>query len=250
VRNSSAAIILVLASVISACAAVAGLSSWVTVAAAVAAVLSGGQVLRNELIVPMRIRSAENAAVRVISGNSPQMRGVGTAFRIAADRWITAQHILAESEVILLKINGGDSPAKVLYQNPDTDIAVLSVADSEWAWRASMGRSRPDPGDQVKAVGWAQAGYGQWRRISLDYLVQGPGQGVANTIALTGANHPQIGFHGAPVIDMRTGRVVGILNGLSRGPGSSRYRDEEFSSPDPVAVIFATPVSEIPAEYR
>ena len=249
-RNSSAAIILVLASVISACAAVAGLTSWVTVAAAVAAVLSGGQVLRNELIVPMRIRSAENAALRVISRNSQQTWRVGTAFQIADNRWITAQHIIAESGEILLKINGGDSAAQVLYQNSDIDIAVLSV-DSEWAWQASMARSLPDSGDQVKAVGWAQAGDGQWRRITLDYLVQGPGQQVkANTIALTGANHPQIGFPGAPVIDMRSGRVVGVLNGFSRGTDFSRYRDEGFRSPDPFAVIFVTPISKIPAEYR
>lgn len=246
-RNSSAAIILVLASVVSACAAVAGLSSWVTVAAAVAAVLSGGQVLWNELIVPMRIRSAENATLRVISRNTEQMFRVGTAFRIAANRWITAQHVIAESEVILLKIKGRDSPAQVLYQNSDNDIAVLSV-DSEWAWRVSMARALPDSGDQVKAVGWAQAGDKQWWQITLDYLVQGRGE--ANTIPLTGANHPQIGFSGAPVIDMRSGRVVGILNRFSRGPDFSRYRDEGFTSPDPVAVIFVTPISEIPAGYR
>jgi hypothetical protein len=249
-RNSSAAIILVLASVISACAAVVGLTSGVTVAAAVAAVLSGGKVLWNELFVPMRVRSAENAALRVISRDSQQTWRVGTAFQIAGNRWITAQHVIADSEEILLKIHGGDSAAQVLYQNPDIDIAVLSVG-GEWAWRASLARSLPGSGDQVKAVGWAQAGGDQWRRITLDYLVQGPGQQVkASTIALTGANHPQIGFFGAPVINMGSGQVVGVLNRFSRGPGSSRYRDEGLPSPDPFAVTFVTPISEIPAEYR
>jgi hypothetical protein len=247
-RNSSAAIILVLASVISACAAIAGLSSWVTAAAAVTAALSGGQVLRNELIVPMRTRSAENATLRVISRGSQHAWGVGAAFQIAANRWVTAQHIIAGSEEILLKTSEGDAPARILYQNPDADIAVLSV-DTGCAWRASIARSRPVSGDQVKAVGWAQASDGTWWPITLDYLVQGEAEG--STIALTGASHPQVGFTGAPVIDTRSGRVVGILSRFSsRGPDSSRYRDKGLANPDPVAVIFVTPISKIPAEYR
>jgi S1-C subfamily serine protease len=241
-RNSFAAIILVLASVISACAAVAGLTSWVTVTAAVAAVLSGGQVLRKELIVPMRIRSAESATLRVRSRSGQQPRFVGTAFQIANNRWITAHHVIAESDEILLKAKGEEASAQILYQNSDIDIAVL-LLNSEWAWRARAARSLPEPGDRVKVVGWTRIGSGQSLRIAFEYLVQG--QDEDNRIVLTGADHPQPGFSGGPVIDMRSGRVVGILRSVSRDS-----RDRFPGAPEPVTVISATPISEIPAQYR
>ena len=239
-RDSSASVILVLASVVSASAAVAGLTSWVSVAAAVAAVISGIQVLRTDLIVPMRVRSAENATQLVISRDSEQRRIRGTAFQIATNRWVTAHHVVARGDEILLRMKGGDASAQILWQNPDTDLAVLSV-NSEWAWRASPTRSAPDFGDRIKIIGWTRAGDRPSLRLALDYLVQG--QGEANLIALTGPD-PQLGFSGGPAINMRSGRVVGIMTSFSRG------REVAYpGGPEPVSVIFVTPISDIPEEY-
>ena len=90
--GSTAAIILVAASLASpASAAVARLTSWMSVAAAAAAVLSGGQVLRNELIVPLRIRSAQkmqpSESVAVTAS-----RGGGTVLRSRSQATVGSQH--------------------------------------------------------------------------------------------------------------------------------------------------------------
>jgi Trypsin-like peptidase domain len=245
-RNSSAPITLVLASLVSACAAVAGLTSWVSVGAAVAAVMSGGQVLRNELIVPLRIRSAENATLKIISGpwsNRPEPWTSGTAFQIASNRWVTARHVINGGDEIYVKLKGENTVAQVLYEDEDTDLAVLSVS-GEWAWQAKVARSVPDFGDKIKIIGWATPSdpHRPVLRIAFDYLVQG--QGENDRIALTGPD-PQLGFSGAPAIEMRSGRVVGIL--------SSFYpaREEQYSdAPKSIPIIFARPISDIPAEYR
>jgi Trypsin-like peptidase domain len=240
-RASSAAITLVLASVGSAFAAVAGLPHWVPVVAAIAAVLSGTQVVWNELVIPMRIRSAENATHYLVSRSDDQQPWRrGTAFQIAPNRWVTAQHIIRDCNEILLRMEGGDLPARVLYQNADTDLAVLAV-NNKWAWQANITRSVPDSGDRIKIIGWTHVGDGPSLRIAFDYLVQGQGEG--NMIALTGPD-PQLGFSGGPAIEMRSGRVVGILSKFGRG------RDRGAYGPQPVTVIFLRPISDIPEEYR
>jgi Trypsin-like peptidase domain len=245
-RNSSAPIILVLASLVSACAAVAGLKSWISVGAAVAAVMSGGQVLRNELIVPLRIRSVENATLRIVSGpwNDRSERWTrGTAFQIASNHWVTAWHVIGGADEIYVKLKGENTAAQVLYKDEDTDLAVLSVS-SEWAWQAKAAHSVPDFGDKIKVIGWTSPSnpYQPALRIGFDYLVQG--QSDADMIALTGPD-PQLGFSGAPAIEMRSGRVVGILNSFYSG------EEEKYSgAPKRVPIVFARPISDIPAEYR
>jgi S1-C subfamily serine protease len=224
---------------------VAGLPRWVPIVAAVAAVLSGSLVLRNELVVPMRIRSAENATNLLVSRDSQQRWVRGTAFQIAAHRWVTARHMIDRREEIVLKMKGEEVSAQVLYQNSDTDLAVLSV-NSEWTWQARITRSVPDFGNRIKVIGWTRVGEGPSLRIALDYLVQG--QGEDNRIALTGPD-PQLGFSGRPVIDMRSGRVVGILTQFM--PGRSGWPESPADSglPEPVSIIFARPISDIPKEY-
>lgn len=135
----------------------AGLTLWVSVTAVIAAILSGCEVLRVQLIVPLRIKSAESATARVISRLPESASGrrwiAGTAFQIAPKRWITAQHVIDDSVGILLKIRGEEIPAQVIYQNHETDLAVLS-AENAFVLRASLTSSLPGAGDQVRVVGW------------------------------------------------------------------------------------------------
>jgi hypothetical protein len=134
----------------------------------------------------------------------------------------------------------GDAPAHILWQNSDIDLAVLSV-DSGWAWRASITRSIPDFGDRIKIIGWTRTGLRSALRLALDYLVQG--QGEASQIALTGPD-PQLGFSGGPAINMRNGKVVGIMNSFACG-GQEAYP----GAPESVSVIFVRSISDIPEEY-
>jgi hypothetical protein len=63
VRESGAPLVLVIVSVLSAVATIVKAEYWVGIAAAVAAVLSGGVVLRAQIVVPTRIKSAMSACV-------------------------------------------------------------------------------------------------------------------------------------------------------------------------------------------
>jgi len=244
-RSSSASVTLVLASVLSACAAVAGLTLWVSVAAAIAAVLSGCQVLNVQLVVPLRIRSAENATARVICRRREKTAEprwmTGTGFQISARRWVTAQHIIDGSVEIVLKIGREELPARVLYQASETDLAVLSASNA-FGWRASITRSLPEPGDRVKAIGWTyRAEDRPALRMALDYVVHGAAEG--NLIAVTGPD-PQVGFSGAPAIDVRSGRVMGVLIRFSRDSDSDSF------GPRSADITFIRPISDIPTEYR
>jgi Trypsin-like peptidase domain len=244
-RSGSAAIVLVIASVVSAVAAVTGLTSWVSVAAAVAALLSGAQVIRSELIVPWRIRAAENATLRVSGRSSERGLGSGTAFQVATNLWVTAYHIVEDCDEVVLMIDQQNVPAEILHRDADSDLAVLSV-ESRWAWRARISSSPPDQGDTIRIVGWTRSGDGPPVQLAFDYLVQGKGE--AKMIAVTGPDHPQRGFSGAPAIDIRSGRVIGIMNRFS---SAGRFpADGQFWSPQPVALTLITPISAIPAEYR
>src|SRR5882757_1334122 len=61
IKAAAAVVILVAAGVVSAVASLAGLTTSVSVAATVAAVLSGYQVIWGQLIPPLRAKSAENS---------------------------------------------------------------------------------------------------------------------------------------------------------------------------------------------
>jgi hypothetical protein len=64
-RERPAPLTLVIASLVSAGAAIAGLDVWVAIAAAAVAVLSAAQVMRTEVVVPARTRRTMRAAVPI-----------------------------------------------------------------------------------------------------------------------------------------------------------------------------------------
>jgi hypothetical protein len=242
-KDNSASIILVAASVLSAVAAVSGITSWVAVIAAVAALLSGSQVLWSQLFVPLRIRSAEHATQLVVSQRAGGQLTRGTAFQIATNRWLTAQHVVRDSTEIRLKVGREIAPARIVYEDEDRDVAILS-SDVEWQWSSKTTDDLPDSGDRVQLVGWAVPPRQSAIRLIFDFRVQGPAEN--NLIALTGPNHPQLGFSGAPAIDMRSGRVVGFL---SQYIGGKSLNNDEFL-PEPVPLAFIVSLSDIPAEFR
>ena len=187
------------------------------------------------------IRSAENATQLVVGRRDGVQPTRGTAFQIATNWWLTAQHVVGDTTEIHLKVGRDVRPARIVYEDKDRDVAVLS-SDVEWQWRAKTTEDVPDSGDRIKLVGWAGLRIQSAIRLTFDYVVQGPAEN--NLIALTGLDHPQLGFSGAPTIDMRSGRVVGFLVHT----GKSGRNDE--SLPEPVSLAFIVSLSDIPAEFR
>jgi hypothetical protein len=245
-KGNSASVTLVAASVFAAFAAITDIPTWVTIIAAAAAVLSGSQVLWAQLVVPLRIRSAENSSQLIIGRNERHGTGPpvtrGTAFQIAPNRWLTAHHVIHDSVEVVLKLGNDTIPATVLYANQRDDVAVLSAAPS-WQWTASITDESPNSGDRIRVVGWTDSGpLGESSiRLAFDYVVQGPAEN--NRIALSGPDHPQVGFSGAPAIDIRSGRVVGFL---------TEFRRQKTTQwlPEPVGLAIITLVSSVPGELR
>ncbi|MFC8075041.1 serine protease [Streptomyces sp. NPDC057307] len=255
------ALTLVLVSIISAAAAIFGLQNWVAIAAAVAAVLSGAQVINRSAVIPWRMKSANNAVARVYEESSEVSKRLGSAVQITPRRWVTAAHAVTRrplrrqdhrdpapaEEVSLmelsLKLRLGNtfSRARVIYRHEELDLAVME-SDNDWPWLARISMDLPEPGTSAKVVGWTDDGdHGTDIRLMQDCTVQGSTED--SLIVLVGAAAPW-GFSGAAVIDISTGRVFGIA--FASRPGGTDDRRFGASRPDETHVI---PLSCIPSEH-
>ncbi|MCX5559484.1 serine protease [Streptomyces sp. NBC_00038] len=240
IKAAAAVVILVAASVVSAAASLAGLTTSVSVAATVAAVLSGYQVIWCQLIPPLRAKSAENSVQPVAAGGDGPWKA-GTAFQIGPGRWITAARIVADAAEVVVRIQADHVPAQVIYQ--DGNVAVLSTS-AAWPWTARTSLSTPDSGTQVKIIGCAVRGEDPYRgyavsrydplriRVSLYQTVLGTSE---TDFFVDGDVQP--GLSGAPVLDVQSGKVIGVVH------ANSSVGDE------PLLITVVRPISSIPTEY-
>lgn len=146
---------------VAALAAVAGLTAWVAIAAAVTATASGVQVLRAAMVIPLRLRRAENAAVVVFAGEGEEGHFMGSAFQIAPGRWVTVGFIARDCPSLALRIDGSLVACQVLHADEAPGLAVLE-ADSSWPWHVAVARSSPQAGDRLKVTGWSAGWGGSW----------------------------------------------------------------------------------------
>lgn len=246
-RSSATTIILVTASVLSAVAAAVGLKAWVSIAAAVAAVLTGLRVLYSEFVVPVRLRTTAKATVRIYVIDPTGRIRLATAVHLHRGQWVTAAHSVRDAVKVSVRLGETRIPATVLYADQESDLAVLKT-ERAWSWRGRSARSAPEAGDSVKVVGWTSRAEGADfvdLQVTLDYTVQGESGGPL--LVLTGPA-PQRGFPGAPAVDVRTGRVVGITIRYAPAPqdgqGSS-YQGLPRPSTTHVALL-----SGLPKEFR
>jgi S1-C subfamily serine protease len=242
-RSSWAALVVVSAGLVSAVAAIANLTLWVALTAAVAAVLGGLRVLQTELLVPVRIETVERATVRLRVNAADESWRFGTALHIGKHRWLTAAHLLTERKQAFLSLDGRNVPADVVHIDVDHDLAVITVAD-DWAWWTHPLIADAAAGDKVKAIGWKTTLRTEYedgnpvrraRRISLDFTVDGVLD--SSTIVLAGS-FPPIGFSGAPIVNLQTGRVLGLITG--RAEDTFEHLNETY----------AVPLANLPASYR
>ncbi|MFD5341142.1 S1 family peptidase [Streptomyces hawaiiensis] len=211
--------------------AIFGIETWVAVSAAVTALVSGAQVINREAVIPWRLKSANNAVVRLYSGTADGPLRKGSAVQIAPRRWVTASHVAPSDAVIKLKLGDTWSQARVIYRDEKLDLAIME-ADDDWPWLARISTDLPDPGTPVKVVGWTPGrrdneNRDRGVRVAQDYTVQGP---VEDSLIVLAGAVPPSGFSGAAVTEIESGKVVGILFQFSREsvtatarPGSTRH---------------------------
>jgi hypothetical protein len=231
-RNGVVTIILVASSLLAAAAALAGLETWIPIAAAVTALLTGVQALRTALLIPFRVRAAVEATRQVALSVAPGQEGIrhAVAVQIAKGIWVTV-HIAAKvGDHVLLGDYGWSGTVSAI----ENQIVVIEHrhrwplrTDEEFAeasWLARPG-GPVKGGDRVLVIEHVE--YVSVRaqihfpslRVLREYVVLGS---VDDELALAGPelNRKSIG---SPVINARTGRVVALVTDVTkdseRSPG-------------------------------
>lgn len=164
----------------------------------------------------LRDPDVANAEPRVlkIRGTNACGRGIeGTGFVYAQDRLMTNAHVVAGVSDPEVQIGGSSEPAKVVYYNPDLDVAVLAV-DTPSLKPLQFDLSA-EATDGVAILGYPQDGpYDvQPGRIRSEQQLRSPniyGEGavIREVFAVRGLVRP--GNSGGPIVSS-AGDVVGVV---------------------------------------
>lgn len=144
----------------------------------------------------------------VYAGPVLQGFSMGTAFRVGGHLLLSVKHVTNVGNCL---IDG--KPITVTYQGPDQDFSMIS---------ASAGpRIAIDCGGFVKGHRYVAVGHARGRDELAFISLDGTGIKVGQYSLLTGVYTVIPGMSGGPVIDMDTGKVVGLVNAYDMQHGIS-----------------------------
>jgi S1-C subfamily serine protease len=148
----------------------------------------------------------------------------GTGFAVAGGRVVTNQHVVADAEMVAVRIAGRRVRARVVGSDASTDLAILRLPSRHARELATLplGSSRGvRPGDTAVALGNP---YGLTRTVTAGVVsavgrrISAPdGAPIRDAIQTDAAVNP--GNSGGPLLDAN-GRVIGVIS-QSRGDGLS-----------------------------
>jgi hypothetical protein len=144
-------LVVVLAGTLAAMAALLDLALWVSIGAAVAAVLAGVRVLRDELVMPVRLEAVERATAQLLASTNGHSWAIGSAVHLGQRRWVTAGHSVVLGQGATLRTSEGVIKGVVIYRSEDSNLAVI-LAEREWPWRAQATGRVLDRGEAIRAV--------------------------------------------------------------------------------------------------
>jgi S1-C subfamily serine protease len=176
------------------------------------------------LLTDPDVQRAADQAVRIRSTNRCSQGVEGSGFVYAPDRIMTNAHVVAGVTTPLVDVHGSSVSGRVVYYNPDIDVAVIAVP---------TGTLRPlhfasaAAGDGVAILGFPENGpfdvqvgrvRGDQRLRSPD--IYGRGTVIRDVLSLRGLIRP--GNSGGPVVDS-AGHVVGVVFAASVTSGDTGY---------------------------
>jgi S1-C subfamily serine protease len=191
------------------------------------------------------VQRAAGETVKIVGPASCDRQLEGSGFAFAPERVLTNAHVVAGVDRPVLFVGGtGDGyPARVVYFDPDLDLAVLAVPGLPA--RALPFETDVARGQDVAVIGYPEDGplTGVPGRVRSEQLasghdIYGTGTVVRQILSLRADVRP--GNSGGPVLDAR-GRVVGIVFASSLDYESTGYAmTAEQVSPAVSAGVAAT----------
>jgi S1-C subfamily serine protease len=179
----------------------------------------------HRLLTDPDVTRAAGGVVRIRSTNSCSQGIEGSGFVYAHDRVMTNAHVVAGVSDPLVDISGSTVPGRVVYYNPDIDVAVLAVPTG--SVRPLRLSATGGAGDGVAILGYPQNGpYDeQVGRVRADQRLRSPdiygdGTVIRDVLSLRGLIRP--GNSGGPVVDS-AGRVVGVVFAASVTSSDTGY---------------------------
>jgi S1-C subfamily serine protease len=136
----------------------------------------------------------------------------GTGFAVSSDYLMTNYHIVRNADSVYVQNIKGDAyKARVVYTNPDYDVAVLQIVDPSFKPFLSLPymikRSSSDPAEDVFTVGFP----GDKQVYNKGYLSSATGYDD-DTTSYQASITVNPGNSGSPLFDNR-GNVIGIIKG-------------------------------------
>jgi S1-C subfamily serine protease len=177
------------------------------------------------LLTDPDVTRAAASVVRIRSTNSCSQGIEGSGFVYAPDRVLTNAHVVAGVTNPLVDIDRSTVPGRVVYYNPQIDVAVLAVPTG--GVRPLRLSSSATAGHGVALLGFPQNGpYNeQIGRVRADQRLRSPdiygnGTVIRDVLSLRGLVRP--GNSGGPVVDS-AGRVVGLVFAASVTSSDTGY---------------------------
>ena len=148
----------------------------------------------------------------------------GTGFAVEGGRIVTNQHVVADAEIVAVRLDGRRVRARLVGSDASTDLAILRLPPKRAGELATLPLGRSEgvrPGDTAVALGNP---YGLTRTVTAGVVsavgrrITAPdGAPIRDAIQTDAAINP--GNSGGPLLDAE-GRVIGVIS-QSRGDGLS-----------------------------